>query len=132
MVEYFLQPFHLSKNTTIFSKVVFVRAMKNHEKCPWGFSHLINSLQHFHFLQVLWAYYHQRIDYQSLWEILSTFHYWANIEKWCLKIVFFLTFFIFFCLFVKQLHTFQMNRGMEFVGINIASTLLCILSRSPL
>ena len=31
-------------------------------------------------------------------------------------------------LFVKKLK-YQLKRGMEFVGINIASTLLCLLSR---
>ena len=83
----------------------------------------------FHFIQVLWAYYQQRIGYQSLWEILSTFQYWANTEKsknqkWMFENCVFLH----KVLFVKKLK-YQLKRRMEFVGINIASTLLCLLSR---
>lgn len=104
----------------------------NHEKkiiSPikfYSFSLILFKI--FHFIQVLWAwaYYQQRIGYQSLWEILSTFQYWANTEnqKWMFENCVFLH----KILFVKKLK-YQLKRGMEFVGINIASTLLCLLSR---
>lgn len=40
------------------------------------------------FLQVLLAYYHQKIGYLSQWEILSTFHYWAIHEMFFLFLFF--------------------------------------------